>query len=69
VPLSTVIFPGTVIALIGRTARSERWGQLGSTEMPNVSPGQIAGLPYWLETCVTGASHPRLMEKGRRFRR
>jgi hypothetical protein len=65
--LWTVIFPGAVIAHIGRTARSARRGQPGSTEMPNVSPGQIAGLPYWPETCVTGAGHPRLTEKGRRY--
>ena len=29
---------------------SAAWpGRPGSTEMPKVSPGQIAGLPYWLE--------------------
>src|SRR5215469_13162317 len=38
----------------------------GRIERPNVSPGQILLLPYCGETWIAGASHPLVIENGRR---
>src|SRR5215469_2914405 len=39
---------------------------IGRIDMPKVSPGQISLLPYWGETWMAGASHPLVIENGRR---